>query len=237
VSRLDDVIAFYAVLHTLERKLGGVRRLCECEGRMSWPRRGVYFFFEPGETRSTSGSGSRVVRVGSHALTERSRTTLWSRLRQHRGHLAGTAPGGGNHRGSVFRRHVGAAMMRRNGLRCPTWGVGESAPKDVRGAEANLERRVSAYIGAMPLLWLAVDGGPDDGRAMRHRLESNSIALLSNARRAGDEEPIDPASATWLGAFSAKPEVSKSGLWNVNHVDERYDPTFLADLVRRVRAV
>jgi hypothetical protein len=44
--------------------------------------------------------------VGTHALTATSQVTLWGRLRQHRGHLAGPHPGGGNHRASVFRRHV-----------------------------------------------------------------------------------------------------------------------------------
>jgi hypothetical protein len=35
---------------------------------MSWPRRGVYFFFENGEMRSETGTGPRVVRVGTHAM-------------------------------------------------------------------------------------------------------------------------------------------------------------------------
>ncbi len=47
-----------------------------CTGRMRWPQRGVYFFFEDGETRSGSGSRHRVVRVGTHALVSGSRATL-----------------------------------------------------------------------------------------------------------------------------------------------------------------
>jgi hypothetical protein len=56
-----------------------------------------------------------VVRVGTHALTAASSATLWDRLRQHRGHLGGRDPGSGNHRASVFRRHVGAALIGRDG--------------------------------------------------------------------------------------------------------------------------
>ena len=33
---------------------------------MYWPQRGVYFFMEDGEERSDSGSGLRIVRVGTH---------------------------------------------------------------------------------------------------------------------------------------------------------------------------
>ena len=71
---------------------------------MDWPKRGVYFFFKPGETRRDGTP--RVVRVGTHALKTGSGTSLWDRLSKHRGNLAGRSPGAGNHRGSIFRLHV-----------------------------------------------------------------------------------------------------------------------------------
>ena len=67
-KRLEHIKHFYKILDLLEEKVGGKRLLAECDGRMDWPKRGVYFFFEPGESRSTSGEGPRVVRVGTHAL-------------------------------------------------------------------------------------------------------------------------------------------------------------------------
>ena len=108
-SRLDDVRRFYALLDDLERRSGGKRLLGHCHGRQSWPPRGVYFFFEPGEQRTTSGSSPRVVRVGTHALKVGAKSKLWGRLRSHRGTVTGLRPGAGNHRGSVFRLHVGTA--------------------------------------------------------------------------------------------------------------------------------
>ena len=63
---------------------------------------------EDGECRSDSGDGLRVVRVGTHALTSSSRTTLWKRLSQHKGQKAS---GGGNHRGSIFRLLVGSTVL------------------------------------------------------------------------------------------------------------------------------
>ena len=113
MDRLSDLIRFYALLDSLDAKLGSKRTLAVCNGRMNWPTRGVYFFFEPGEERHDSGGASRVVRVGTHALTTKSRTTLWNRLSQHKG--VGKT-GGGNHRGSIFRLIVGSALKRREGL-------------------------------------------------------------------------------------------------------------------------
>ena len=69
MDRLSDLVRFYILLGSLEEKLGGKRTLAVCNGRMSWPTRGVYFFFEAGEERCDSGHGPRIVRVGTHALT------------------------------------------------------------------------------------------------------------------------------------------------------------------------
>ena len=67
MERLEHLDRFYELLGELEERLGGIRRLGECHGRMGWPRRGVYFYFEPGEFRE-DGRTSRVVRMGTHAL-------------------------------------------------------------------------------------------------------------------------------------------------------------------------
>jgi hypothetical protein len=103
------------------------------------------------------------------------------RLRQHRGQLTGRNPGGGNHRASVFRRHVGAALIRRDGLPDDllwSWLDRHRPPRERASQEADIEREVSRHIGAMPFLWLSVPGRTDRGY-----LESNSIALLSLPHR------------------------------------------------------
>ena len=76
MNRHADLVRFYEILGSLEYTLGGKRILADCDGRLVWPDRGVYFFFEPGETRSDTGSGPRVVRVGTHALKAASGTSL-----------------------------------------------------------------------------------------------------------------------------------------------------------------
>src|SRR5262249_55380346 len=155
MSRLHDLNRFKDQLKELGERIGGTRTLSQCDGRMNWPKRGVYFFFEQGEIRSNSDTEQRVVRVGTHALTATSQTTLWNRLSQHRGTVT---PKGGSHRGSIFRLLIGAALLARDGKgECTSWGLGNSADAETRRSERAIEARVSDYIGAMPFLWLAVD--------------------------------------------------------------------------------
>jgi hypothetical protein len=237
MSRLDDVREFYCILGELAARLGGSRRLCGCDGRMPWPTLGVYFFFEEGEDRSNSGVGPRVVRVGTHALTSTSTATLWKRLSQHRGTAGST---GGNHRGSIFRLLVGEALIRRDQVVSRTWGAESDAGaaarrfgvtrEGLRDQERALELVVSRAIGAMPFVWVEVDDAPGHA-SLRGVIERNSIALLSNFGR----DPIDVPSDRWLGRHSARDRVRTSGLWNNNHVDENYDPGFLAALCRAAR--
>ena len=66
-ERLIKIRDFYDILQELEERLGGKRQLRNCNGKMNWPKRGVYFFFENGEKR-TRKNELRVVRIGTHAL-------------------------------------------------------------------------------------------------------------------------------------------------------------------------
>lgn len=227
-TRLVDIQHFYNLLERLEENVGGKQLLAECNGRMGWPQRGVYFFFERGEFRTTSGSGLRIVRVGTHALKTGSSTTLWHRLKQHRGTEINN---GGNHRGSVFRHHVGTALANYNKWPADivrTWPRGSSASKEIREKEQPYEEQVSEYIGQMPFLWLDVDDEPGPS-TMRGFIERNSIALLSNYY--DEDSPIDPPSNLWLGKFTGHQAIRRSGLWNVNHVNDSYSSALLDILV------
>ena len=227
--RRDDLDRFYGLLDELARRVGGPRKLKNCTGYMDWPERGVYFFLEPGETRESSEQ-LRVTRVGTHAVSTGSSTSLWDRLKQHygTGSASSNHPHGGAHRGSVYRKRVGEAIIEKHGLQADypawhdRWSSIERERSVVREEEYILERRVSAYIRDQPFLWVNFDDepGPDSDRAY---LERNCIALLSNR----DVEPIDPRAAGWLGRHSRSPKIGESGLWNVDHVDEQYDEAFL----------
>jgi hypothetical protein len=179
----------------------------------------------------------RVVRVGTHALKRNSSTTLWDRLRAHRGTLDGERAGGGNHRGSIFRLHVGNAILKKEGLekQYATWGVGSSAKKRIRDLEYPVEKKVSNYIGSMPFLWLEVDDAPGP-QSERAYIERNSIAILSNYSKLETESAVDPPSDSWLGRCCRSSLVQESGLWNVDHVTETcVDPSFLEKLENLVQ--
>jgi hypothetical protein len=220
MTRANDIDRFYSLLTELEGLVGGKQKLGECTGYMDWPDRGIYFFFAPDEYR---GEQLRLTRVGTHAVSSGSSTSLWDRLRTHRGAKRGTYEGGGNHRGSVFRKRVGEAIIERDDFHeeYPEWGVGSSAGREQRLTELELERNVSDYIRNLPFLWVNVDDEPGPG-SDRAYLEQNAIALISNYER----ETVDPRE-NWLGQYSQSAKIRASGLWNVDHVDEKYDPAFL----------
>ena len=200
-QREKDIECFYSLLDQLEERVGGKRMLMDCHWNMGWPRRGVYFFFEEGETRSGSESNLRVVRVGTHAVTAKSKSRLWNRLYEHK-------QDGGR---SVFRNHVNRALRNK--------ANGKS-----NACSHNHSRCISAYIGRMPFLWVNVNG--ENSHRKRIRIESNAIKLLSN----WSSDTGDRSSDDWLGHHSGKIEISRSGLWNIQQVKGKYAPSFLDQL-------
>jgi hypothetical protein len=220
--RKQDLETFYKILKKLEQKIGGSRYLSNCNGQMNWPKKGIYFFFEDGEFRENAKQ-LRVVRIGTHAVSKGSKSLLWGRLRSHRGTVKGSHRGGGNHRGSIFRLHIGTALINKYGFKeFSKWGIGSSASSSIRDKEYSLEVRVSKKIGSMPFLWLKAEdkSGPD---SIRKFIERNSLALLSNY----DRQPNDLPSEKWIGKYCSNDRICRSGLWNVDHIDESYNPKFL----------
>jgi hypothetical protein len=102
--------------------------------------------------------------------------------------------------------------------------VGSRAKQDARDREYPLEQALSRHIRGMPFLWLGIDDKPGPA-SLRGTLERNAIALLSNHNH--QEAPIDPPSPGWLGRWATSEQIRLSGLWNVHHVADDYDPGFL----------
>lgn len=211
-DRREPLDQLYALLDGLDDRNGPPRLLDECGPQTGWPDAGIYFFYEEGEQRENGQP--RVVRVGTHRLTATSRSTLWDRLAQHRG-----SPTGGNHRGSIFRLHVGTAMLASGEYpeAAATWGL-KKPPPEARLQERRLEQAVSAHIGRMPFRHVTVHD-----RFARDVVETGAIALLSNFGR----PHVDPASPTWLGHHADRADVRDSHLWNVRHVRDPWETTWL----------
>jgi len=211
-----DLEEFYAILESLAEHSGGAHALA---GRAARPERGVYFFFDPKEHRFARQT-LRVVRVGTHAVSVNSQSTLRARLRAH----YGVAAGGGNHRSSIFRSHLGVALLRREGRvsEFPHWGDQSVSPAVTEGREHEVERLVSEIIRLMRVVCVEVRDEPGP-RSDRAYIERNSIALLC---RIGAR--IDTPTSEWLGRWSPQREIRESGLWNINYVNEpTWDENFL----------
>lgn len=214
---INEVRLFYERLAYLAMQTDGIRKLKDCNGRMYWPSKGVYFIIDFNEENAGAWYIPKVIRVGTHAVSSNSKSTLWGRIKTHKGDLEGS----GSHRSSVFRLHVGKALINKNHLTCETWGIGQSATREVREKEKYIERMVSDYIGNLGVIFIEVD---DEASAHSDRafIEKNAIALLS-----ANNFSLENTSSNWLGKHSHKAEIRGSNLWNVNYVESQYDSFFL----------
>ncbi|ABD08171.1 hypothetical protein RPB_3475 [Rhodopseudomonas palustris HaA2] len=228
-SLADSFRQFYKIMHELYVAQGGGRLLADCTGRQGWPDRGVYFFLENNEANAASlfpRRMPRIVRVGTHAVSSGSKTTLWDRLSTHRGALSG----GGSHRSSIFRLHVGRTLLTSQPEfgNLKSWGVGQVASKEIRTTESALEAEVSKTLGTMRVLWLDIGDEPavDSDRAF---VEQSSIGLLSRFNVLTPQAPDE-----WLGRQSHDYRIFLSGLWNLNYTFRRPHREFLTVLRRYV---
>lgn len=187
MSRMRDTDRFYEIMMHLEKRVDGTRCLVNSIGAMDWPKQGVYFFFERGETRKTGEL--RVVRVGTHAVSQNSKTRLWDRLRTHRGTLSGKYRGGGNHRASVFRKLVGSAIIQREHLKCDNWDVGQSAKECVRKAEHY--RSQSKQLHHTPTLSLDTCRGQSKPKQHSCRDWTKYHCLAKQLQQTWNHRPID----------------------------------------------
>lgn len=123
----------YETLADLRTQIEGPYTLEECHGRANWPEFGLYFFFTH-DSDFTEGADPTedwsLSRIGTVGVRNGTRNPLWQRLRQHRGNKNGKYELGGNHRGSVYRKHVGRAFIEKEDLseQYPEWGYQTSTP-------------------------------------------------------------------------------------------------------------
>lgn len=223
--RKKDIDEFYILIDRLT-EIFPQRKLSDCNGKMIWPEQGVYFFFEKGQFRENGEP--RIVRVGTHAVTENSKAILWKRLRCHKG----TKNGYGHHRTSVFRDLVGRAIINKERIQINTWKL-DRLDKTQKLDEKEVESKVSNVIGDMPFIVLNVPGESGKNN-MRAFIETNSIALLSNRDK---KQKIDLPTDDWLGYITGHSAVTESGLWNSDDTEKNYNSKIIkiiGDHLRRM---
>jgi len=200
---LRAIVQVYALI-------GLLPRLDHQTPRRQLPRNGIYLFFEKGESASHLDTVTdRIVRVGTHRANGRFR----SRIRQHYGNVHSLA---GNKNASVFRKHVGGALLRsvdHHDRRLADW-LTQGAP-----SFSEVEETVSRVLREnFTFRCFRVDE-----RSERLSLERGLIALLA-------QYPLGEPSANWLGSFAASQEIRRSGLWNMQHTDA--EPLTINELER-----
>lgn len=188
-------------------------------------KRGVYVFLDPREKNFLT-NGPRIVRIGTHAVSSESKSTLKTRLRSH----FGQRDGGGNHRGSIFRLHVGRAILESKELdfQRNLWGEGQYAPIEIREGEAELERKVSIYLSDLEVFIVPIDDEPSKD-SLRAHVETQLIALCTE-----NFEPIDTSEPEWLGHHSPMSSIVKSGLWNLRDVAKKYKPNDIGSVTHLI---
>ena len=180
--------------------LSGIFRGTPHPARFHSPN-GLYFFFESGEN-SPHGS-PRITRIGNHPRTQ---GRLVARLRDH----YATRPNAKN--GSVFRRYLGGALLRRDGVEgCLAPGPGLGHWEMGNASECHIcvgyEELVTAYLQSN-LQFACVRVNDQE---LRNHLERRLIASVAQCRAC---EP----SRGWLGLRAYPENVRSTGTWNSDHV-------------------
>jgi hypothetical protein len=165
------------------------------------PKNGIYLLYERSE-------GPRIVRVGTH----KAEAGLYTRLRKHFGTRNSSRAW---RRTSVFRLHVGGALLNR-----------DQDPRIQEWSERQGERlpEVEAMVTEQLLTTFAFRAIQVDSLEERLSLERDLIATLSATPEMTPE---------WLGQYAVSSRIRESGLWNSDHVgaQERVDLDRLQALV------
>lgn len=224
-ARIGDLDRFYGWIDA-EREAGRAFSFADLAASVV-PKRGVYIFLDPAE-RNFRGLGPRVVRIGTHAVSAGSQASLRGRLRTH----LGPANEIGNHRSSIFRLHVGRAMLEAGPghASLPTWGAGQDADLQIKALELEHEVAVSRYLQRLQVVLLDIDDEPSKD-SMRARVEMQLIALFSDTMR-----PIDLPTSEWLGLKSPVASIRQSGLWNIRGVGGKYDASGVGSIAALLEA-
>jgi hypothetical protein len=181
------------------------------------PKNGIYLLFERGEF---AHGANRIVRIGTHTGQDQ----LRSRLQQH--FLTE------NKDRSIFRKNIGRAILRRAHdpflvdweLDLTTAEAKAQHSARINGEQLRqTERQVSLYMQAN-FSFVAIEVLDKEKRLQLESRMISTVSLCSECR----------PSASWLGNYSPKDKIRKSGLWLVNELYK--EPLERSDIVKLAKA-
>lgn len=165
------------------------------------PFNGVYILFEKGEFDHNT---NRIVRIGTHTGNNQ----LRSRLKQHFIQE--------NKDRSIFRKNIGRALLKRDkDIFLKHWDLDLTTRKAKKQfsnkidfkKQKEIEKKVTKYI-QNNFTFIVF---PIDNKEKRLEIESKIISTISLCNEC-------KPSKKWLGLFSPKEKIQKSGLWLVNEL-------------------
>jgi len=183
------------------------------------PKNGIYILFEKGEF---AHSTNRIVRIGTHTGNDQ----LRSRLVQHFLNE--------NKDRSIFRKNIGRAILNKNkDSFLEQWDLDLTTKKSREKysslidfeKQKEIEKKVTNYIqNNFSFVVFQVED-----KNKRLELEAKIISTVSLCDECRQSE-------NWLGNFSPKEKIRKSGLWLVNELWKKHlDFQDLIELKKLIR--
>ena len=171
------------------------------------PTNGIYFFYEDGELLADEHKGEmRIVRVGTHRVDGRFRDRINNHYK-------------GNKNSSIFRKHLGGALIRKRNLDdnlLKQW-LRQDTPtfREIENEVSNILKKHFRFK------CIAVENSNE-----RLALEEQLIATLSRC-------PKCLPSEYWLGRYAENELIRESGLWNTQHINSNNIIT--ENAIKRIR--
>jgi hypothetical protein len=202
-------------LHELAQKLPETRWPLDLS---HLPRNGIYFFYEVGEIWGHGDDNPRIVRVGTHREGNfRSRIADHYVIDERKMEFSQNQAAPKDR--SIFRKNLGRSLLHRDRDPYePIWNIDfttrasrerNAARRDVE-KEKQIEYQVTRILRERFMFrWIEVEG--QKRRMGSQGLEATLIGTLARC----DECCPSP---NWLGRFSPKPKIAKSGLWLEQHL-------------------
>ncbi len=186
------------------------------------PSNAIYFFYENGERWGHQGPKPRVVRVGTHRDGN-----FRSRIAEHflfnEGKMAFTEDQPAPHDRSIFRKHIGAALLKKvDDPYFAVWKI-DFIPRKTRDSKRHLrdiskekaiEKEVTQIL-RQNFSFRFIDIAEQKQRMGNQGLERALIGTLARCPQCG---PSDG----WLGRYSPDVRIRESGLWLIQFL--RADP-------------
>lgn len=184
------------------------------------PLNGIYILFQKGER---AHGFDRIVRIGTHTGKDQLRSRLWQHFVNE------------NKDRSIFRKNIGRALLNKDtDPFLSKWELDltskENKDKYIKDVDMKkqklVEKQVTKYL--QENFTFVVFEVPDKDE--RLALESKIISTVSSCNDC-------KASIDWLGNYSPKDKIRKSGLWLVNELYKeslnKKDMTILRRLITK----